>query len=649
MKLALAGVVAILISLGAVQGAVASPVVPIEKPGVGALYAAQANRLPVRFDLGAAVGVAHAPDSTRGLRVPRNASSQYVAVRADGSATPLMSQGSLSIAHYAVVGDSLYLDLGYAQTYDDSMPPCVLLQVQQMSSIPTCVDSSLSQVNWPSSTQANPAIQSSASGALYYLGTLQSGRTVLRKYFGGQTSDLITEESTISDFLVLPDGSVIHTGRSTTGATWTRLLTASGALRTLMGASALWMTRFLDGNIYMGVWQKQELGVKRFLTEAQSMEQKYWISGNSNNIVRDAYFNVESEQDGGLCNNAAWKDLEAFCGWYGSQITGHFSLNGMTLALAGSSGDSLLFQYWPNVTPIKTGISRVTLGAATDALIAVAGTDRDGVNNISIVNPVSQQQQLLLSSATEMEVYSLQQTANREAMYFAGLRFSDNTYVFGEIQMVVSGSSRRSRPVIKVLSDTGSRWSAFQTFTDAPPEPTIPGVPTGVSGRPGNGRVTVSWSAPTQVGNAAITKYVVASTPGGRTCTWTYGPLACTVTGLTNGNAYSFTVTANNSRGASPASIPSAPVRPAEVVPPGPVRDLRATPAKGSLRVTWRAPTGSVGIISYRWKVGSGAWKKTSAKEVSVPGKSGQALVVSVQAVNPAGASPVVSVTGTPR
>jgi len=86
--------------------------------------------------------------------------------------------------------------------------------------------------------------------------------------------------------------------------------------------------------------------------------------------------------------------------------------------------------------------------------------------------------------------------------------------------------------------------------------PTAPGTPTATAG---NGSVTVSWSAPSSTGGAAITGYTVTSSSG-QTCTTT--ALSCIVTGLTNGSSYTFTVVATNTVGDSAASSASAAVIP---------------------------------------------------------------------------------------
>ena len=79
----------------------------------------------------------------------------------------------------------------------------------------------------------------------------------------------------------------------------------------------------------------------------------------------------------------------------------------------------------------------------------------------------------------------------------------------------------------------------------------VPGVPTGVSGVAGDSEVVVSWTAPVSDGGSVISSYTVTSSPHNKTCTTT-GALTCTVAGLTNATAYTFTVAATNTAGAGP-------------------------------------------------------------------------------------------------
>lgn len=88
-----------------------------------------------------------------------------------------------------------------------------------------------------------------------------------------------------------------------------------------------------------------------------------------------------------------------------------------------------------------------------------------------------------------------------------------------------------------------------------------PSAPTSVSATSGgNGASKITWIAPTNNGGGDITSYLVSSS-GGQTCASV--TLSCSISGLTNGTSYTFTVKATNSSGASAASSASAAITPA--------------------------------------------------------------------------------------
>jgi hypothetical protein len=94
--------------------------------------------------------------------------------------------------------------------------------------------------------------------------------------------------------------------------------------------------------------------------------------------------------------------------------------------------------------------------------------------------------------------------------------------------------------------------------------PTVPGAPTGVAATAGNGLASVSWTAPGD-GGSPITSYTVTPYQGGvaQTPMTVNAPAtSATVSNLTNGTSYTFTVSAANAVGAGSASAPSNVVTP---------------------------------------------------------------------------------------
>ena len=107
---------------------------------------------------------------------------------------------------------------------------------------------------------------------------------------------------------------------------------------------------------------------------------------------------------------------------------------------------------------------------------------------------------------------------------------------------------------ITVLTSAASEWNAGSELV-----PTAPDAPTGVVATPGSHAATVTWSAPSD-GGSAVTSYTVTADPGGQSTTTS--STSATLSGLSNGVPYTFTVTATNDVGTGPASAPSNVVTP---------------------------------------------------------------------------------------
>ena len=132
--------------------------------------------------------------------------------------------------------------------------------------------------------------------------------------------------------------------------------------------------------------------------------------------------------------------------------------------------------------------------------------------------------------------------------------------------------------------------------------PTAPSI-TGVTA--GNGEVIVTWNAPSHLGSGTLTgdEYeVIAYDATGQvagSCKPSSGQRTCTITGLTNGSAYTFKVKAITTAGDSALSAASSSATPASIS--SAPSNVVATTSNGGMAVTFTAPTdnGGAPITSY--------------------------------------------------
>ncbi|QQZ63618.1 chitobiase/beta-hexosaminidase C-terminal domain-containing protein [Paenibacillus sonchi] len=154
--------------------------------------------------------------------------------------------------------------------------------------------------------------------------------------------------------------------------------------------------------------------------------------------------------------------------------------------------------------------------------------------------------------------------------------------------------------VVKAANAEGD--SAASNELSATPK-TAPGAPANVTAVSGNGQAVVSFTAPDSDGGSSITGYEVTSSPGNIVAYGTASPI--TVTGLTNGTGYTFTVKAVNSAGSSTTSalsntvMPIAPSSGGGDTPPSvPAAPAAAPPAVTGFNVLVNGKVENAGTIT---------------------------------------------------
>lgn len=204
----------------------------------------------------------------------------------------------------------------------------------------------------------------------------------------------------------------------------------------------------------------------------------------------------------------------------------------------------------------------------------------------------------------------------------------------------VNGLSNGQSYTFTIIASNGAGSSAPSAASNAVTPATVPDAPTTASAVAGIGQATVSFTAPLNNGGAAISGYTATSTPEGRTGTCTATP--CTVSGLSNGQTYTFSVTATNAVGSGAASVasnsvtmPTSPGAPTNVVAAG-------TSSPATVSFSAPASTGGSAILDYTVTSSPGSLTNTcSASPCTVDGLSpGTSYTFTVRARNAVGLGP---------
>ena len=266
----------------------------------------------------------------------------------------------------------------------------------------------------------------------------------------------------------------------------------------------------------------------------------------------------------------------------------------------------------PSVANI-VGLNQPTTPVAPSAPTGVTATAGNGTAQVSWTapndgnSPITSYTVTPVAGSTTLTPTVITGNPPATAMTITGLT-NGVSYTFTVTATNAVGASAASKPSNAIT----------------PAAPTPPGAPTGVSAAPGNASATVTWTAPS-TGGSAITSYTVTPYLGGTaqsvtTVTGTPPVTTATVTGLTNGQSYTFTVSATNGVGTSPPSASSNPVTPSAATVPAFVQQARTHVLSAtSISVTPSAPLGT----GNRLVVVVGVWSSSNAKASSVTDSAG--------------------------
>ena len=398
----------------------------------------------VVFQVNGIVGLAQAAStSTCGSNV-----SCALAVTSDGTTTSLFVSGSDTPAvkdFYSTPNGKLYVVFTMPTRLVTAGPTCVFVEVNVDTGIPTCVDKDMTSIQtvfgnmYGMMSNGNPPVQFDNAGNVYYMGTNPGlgFTTTLREYSNGTVRNIVNDNVTIRDFIVLGNGTVLVAGStSSTQASWIRSVSPSGQLKNLLvGTNTTFVRQFADGNIYFGIQTNNGFPkIVRYLVSKNEMDSAPWIGSSMKGM---ATADPEPTNDRSILCQSNTPNTGPFCQQSGVYVSNLFNIGSQkTVGVAGSpggSGGTQLIQYWPTLEYENTIITNISISYRINGQLLLTGTDSTGKNILTIYDPETNQEQIILDGSNEVEIYSMAYVPATKKLMFNGLQFSDNKYVVAEV------------------------------------------------------------------------------------------------------------------------------------------------------------------------------------------------------------------------
>ena len=271
-----------------------------------------------------------------------------------------------------------------------------------------------------------------------------------------------------------------------------------------------------------------------------------------------------------------------FDGWYSASSGG--SLIGLSGAAFTPALSRTLYARWTQLSLSGIAASALTYIGTLSASSSVSGSfsGSSGGSSVSVSVPAGS-----LPAGTNVNLHLVGDFSRAQSVisnannYVVSMVVSwvaadgtvPDTDPLKPVTVVISNSTIKrgmkvygiAGPTVEVLGTATVDGSITVSLTKDPEvvvAATKPGAPTGVSATSGaDASSVVSWTAPASNGGSEITGYTATSSSG-QTCSTTT-LLTCSITGLANGTAVTFTVKAINVIGQSDASSASSAATPA--------------------------------------------------------------------------------------